>query len=94
MTVDAILKTYSWRNVRMAFQLVSWDGLMDMGDGIFQQAKATLSRITNFLDRVAGILAAGEASDIHGYSQVDAAYAQLIATVLWASSASTWRLSA
>jgi cysteinyl-tRNA synthetase len=80
-TVDAVLKTYTWREVRMAFQLVSWDGSMDLADGIFQQAKAALSRITNFLDFVAGILAAGEASDVHGYSDVDSAYAQLIATV-------------
>lgn len=63
----------------MAFALTSWNKVLELTDGLFEQAELLESKIVNFLQAAEAISSVGAATDVHDYTEVDREFSKLLA---------------
>lgn len=77
-SISAALQTHTWRKLRMAFALTSWNKVLELTDGLFEQAELLESKIVNFLQAAEAISSIGAATDVHDYTEVDREFSLLL----------------
>lgn len=77
-TIGEMVQQVDWRIIRLAFAIVPWQNVLDFNDDHLNQAISLYKRFTNFLQKADALLQSGQVSDVHGYSETDRAFANLI----------------